>query len=85
MNQGREVEAKQSLHKALEADSQFVPAYEEMAEIAASRKEWKDLAEVTDQVVRLNPVSYPRYWFLNSAANYNLRNYDVAQKARSAD
>jgi tetratricopeptide (TPR) repeat protein len=81
MNQGREVEAKQSLHKALEADSQFLPAYEEMAEIAASRKEWKDLAEVTDQVVRLNPVSYPRYWFLNSAANYNLRNYDLAQKS----
>ena len=81
INQGREAEAKQSLQKALEADSQFVPAYEEMAEIAASRKQWQDLAEVTDQVVRLNPVGFPRYWFLNAAANYNLRNYDLAQKS----
>jgi tetratricopeptide (TPR) repeat protein len=81
MNQGREAEAKQSLRKALEADSQFVPAYEEMAEIAASRKQWQELAEVTDQVVRLNPVGFPRYWFLNSAANYNLHNYDLAQKS----
>src|SRR6266576_1306700 len=47
INQGREVEAKQSLHKALEADSQFVPAYEEMAEIAASRKQWKTTIYVT--------------------------------------
>jgi tetratricopeptide (TPR) repeat protein len=81
MNQGREADAKQSLQKALQADSQFVPAYEVMAEIAASRKQWKDLAEVTDQLVRLNPVSLPRYWFLNSAANYNLHNYDYAQKS----
>ncbi len=38
MNQGREAEAKQALHKAMEADSQFMPAYEEMAEITASRE-----------------------------------------------
>jgi len=81
INQGKEAEAKQSLHKAVEADSQFVPAYEEMAEIAASRKQWKDLAEVTEQVVRMNPVGFPRYWFLNAAANYNLHNYDLAQKS----
>jgi tetratricopeptide (TPR) repeat protein len=81
INQGREVEANQSLQKAVQADSQFVPAYEEMAEIAASRKQWKDLVEVTDQVVRLNPVGFPRYWFLNAAANYNLHNYDLAQKS----
>jgi len=81
MNQDREADAKQSLRKAVEADSQFIPAYQEMAEIAASRKEWQELAEVTEQVLRLNPVNYPRYWFLNSAANYNLKNYDVAQKS----
>ncbi len=26
-------------------------------------------------------MSYPRYWFLNAAANYNLHNYDAAQKS----
>ncbi len=81
MNQGREPDAKQSLRKAVEADSQFVPAYEVMAEIAASRKEWKELVQVTEQVLRLNPVGFPRYWFLNSAANYNLHNYDAALKS----
>jgi tetratricopeptide (TPR) repeat protein len=81
INQGREDNAKQSLRKAVEADSQFVPAYEVLAEIAASRKEWKELVEVTEQVLRLNPVSFPRYWFLNSAANYNLHNYDAALKS----
>jgi len=81
MNQDREADAQQSLRKAVEADSQFIPAYQEMAEIAASRKQWQELADVTEQVLRLNPVNYPRYWFLNSAANYNLKNYDAAQKS----
>jgi tetratricopeptide (TPR) repeat protein len=81
MNQGRESEAKQSLQKAVDADSQFVPAYQVMAEIAANGKQWNELADLTEKVVRMNPVNFPRYWFLNSAANYNLRNYDAAQKS----
>lgn len=81
LQQGHEEEAKQSLEKALAADSRFLPAYEQMALIAANHKQWKDLADLSDRMLRLNPINFPKYWFLNAVANYQLQNLDVAQKS----
>ena len=74
-------DAKKSLQKALEADSHFLPAYQELAQIAAKEQRWKDLAEYTDQLLRLNPVNFPQYWLLNAAAYYYLHSPDAALKA----
>jgi tetratricopeptide (TPR) repeat protein len=65
----------------LAADSRFLPAYEQMALIAANHKQWKDLADLSDRMLRLNPINFPKYWFLNAVANYQLQNLDVAQKS----
>ena len=74
-------DAKQSFQKALEADAKFVPPYQEMIRIAITEKNWQDLSSRTEQILNLDPVSYPQYWFLHSAANYNQRKYDVALKS----
>jgi len=76
-------DAKKSLQKALDADSRFLPAYQQLAEIATKNQQWKELADITDQMLRLNPVNFPQYWFLNAAANFYLQNLDVAQKSAS--
>ena len=81
LQQGHEEEAKQSLKQALAADSRFLLAYEKMALIAANHQQWKDLADLSDQMLRLNPINFPQYWFLNAVANYQLQNFDVAQKS----
>jgi tetratricopeptide (TPR) repeat protein len=74
-------DAKKSLQRALDADSRFLPAYQQLAEIATKNQQWKELAEVTDQMLRLNPVNFPQYWFLNAAANFYLQNFETAQKS----
>jgi tetratricopeptide (TPR) repeat protein len=74
-------DAKKSQRKALEADSRFLPAFQQLAEIATKNQQWKELAEITEQMLRLNPVNFPQYWFLNAAANFYLQNFDVAQKS----
>jgi len=76
-----EEDAKKSLNKALEADSRFLPAYQQLAEIATKNKQWKELVDITDQMLRLNPVNFPQYWFLNAAANFYLQNLEAAQKS----
>ena len=81
LKQDRVDEAKQSFQKALEADAKFVPPYQEMIRIAVTEKNWQDLSSRTEQILKLDPVSYPQYWFLHSAANYNQRKYDVALKS----
>jgi len=76
-----EDDAKKSLQQALAADSRFLPAYQQLAEIATKNQQWKELAEITDQMLRLNPVNFPQYWFLNAAANFYLQNLEAAQKS----
>jgi tetratricopeptide (TPR) repeat protein len=76
-----DAETKQSLQKALEADARFLPAYQELAEIAAKQQQWKELAEISDKLLQLNPVNFPQYWLWNAAANFYLSNLDAAQKS----
>lgn len=81
MKQDHVDDAQLSLQKAVAADSRFLPPYYLLIAIAATRGKWQDLADNTGQVLSLDPVSFPQYWFLNSAANYNLRKLDLAEKS----
>jgi tetratricopeptide (TPR) repeat protein len=81
LNQERKNEAKAAFQKAIATDPKFVPPYQGLIEIAMKDRNWKDLAESTERVLQLDPVSFPAYWFYNSAANYNQRKYDVALKS----
>lgn len=81
LNQDRKSEAKAAFQKAVAADPKFLPPYHGLIEIALKEKNWKDLADSTEQVLQLDPVSFPAYWFYNSAANYNQRKYDIALKS----
>ena len=80
--------ARQSFHQALTADSKFISPYQELANLAAREKQWQELLETTDQLLRLNPVNFPQYWMLNAAANkargQHLMNPVSAGRARYA-
>jgi len=72
-------DAERSLQEAVSHDAGFLPAYAELARIAAIQRQWKELADVTARVVQTAPDASPEFWFLNSAANYNLGNIRDAQ------
>ena len=72
MKQNDFQEAEQSLQQAVTHDSEYLPAYAELARIAAAQKQWKQLSDVTSRLIQSAPDSSPEFWFLNSAANYNL-------------
>jgi tetratricopeptide (TPR) repeat protein len=72
-------EAEHSLQEAVSHDSGLLPAYAELARVAAVQKQWKELADVTARVLQTAPDSSPEFWFLNSAANYNLGKVRDAQ------
>lgn len=73
--------AKKSFAQAILADSKYISPHEELAQLALKDKQWKDLAQVTDQLVTLNPLSFPQYWYYNSLANYFLNSFDKAEKS----
>lgn len=74
-------DARKSYHAAVEADRKYVNPYLQLSLMAAREPNWQDLLENSSKVVKLDPVDYPHIWFLNSVANYNLKNYEDAEKA----
>jgi len=81
LQQNDAVAAKASFQHAIEADSKFISPYEQLADIALKEKAWKDLDSATEQLVKLNPLSFPQYWYYNAIANYFLQSFDKAEKS----
>jgi tetratricopeptide (TPR) repeat protein len=53
----------------------------DFAVVAAQQQNWQAVAEMTDTLVQRFPDSSPVYWFLNSAAYYNLGKMKEAQSS----
>lgn len=73
--------ARESLQKSVAADPQFVSPHQLLAALEFQQRQWQQAADESGAVLRLNPISFPQDWFYNSAANYYLGHYDVAEKS----
>ena len=73
--------AKNAYSKALAADAKFVSPYLQLADMAAREGKWQEVADTTERVVKLNPMSFPVAHFYNAVANYNLKNLDAAENS----
>lgn len=74
-------DARKSFEAAMKAEPKFIDPYLFLALTQATAKEWKELAQTTDTVLRLDPYDYPQAYFLNAVAYYYLRNLDAAEKS----
>lgn len=74
-------DAQQSFITATTQDSRFLPAYVELAHLEAAQKQWKAMARTTANIVELAPDSSAALWFLDSAANFNLQNFQRAESS----
>jgi tetratricopeptide (TPR) repeat protein len=74
-------QARQSFDKALEADPKFMKPYLQVAVLQMQAQKWQELADLTEKTVKLDPFDYPQAFFFNSVANFNLKNYEAAEKS----
>jgi len=78
-------EGRQSFEAAAKAEPRWPEPLLELALLDLRAGNWKVLADVTDQVLRLNSFDYPGMFFFNALANFNLGRMEAAEKsARSA-
>jgi tetratricopeptide (TPR) repeat protein len=83
--QGETAPGKEALVKSLGVDAKLVEPYVELGEQSAREQAWADAAKYMDRALQLDPVDFPRLWFEDAVANYNLQNFDRAEKnAREA-
>lgn len=73
--------AKKSYANALAADAKYVNPYNQLASIAIRERKWQEVKDSTDRLLSLDPMNFPEAWFYNAVANYNLKNYDAAEKS----
>ncbi|MEO8371346.1 MAG: tetratricopeptide repeat protein [Candidatus Solibacter sp.] len=73
--------ARKYFNLSIENDPKFVKPYYQIAILELQASKWKGLAEVTEKLVKLDPFDYPQAFFFNSVANYNLQNFDEAEKS----
>jgi Flp pilus assembly protein TadD len=74
-------EARQCYNKALELDSHFILPYIQLAHLAIQQNDWKTVVSLTDRALALNPFEYPAIHFFNAVANYNLQNFEAAERS----
>ena len=73
--------ARKSYAQSLAADSKFVSPYDRLAEMAAKEQKWQEVVDDTTRLLRLNPVDFPRAWYSNAFANFQLHNMEAAEKS----
>ena len=76
--------AIRSFRRALASDPKQICPYLPLAMLEHGAKDWPALLEVTDRMLRLDPIDYPLAHLLNAVAHYNLGDYDEAAKAARA-
>jgi len=73
--------ARSSFEQSIASDSKYANPYRGLAELDTQQKQWEPLVKVTDQLLALNPVSFPDAWLRNALGNYYLRNFAAAEKS----
>jgi tetratricopeptide (TPR) repeat protein len=73
--------ARNSFGQAIGADPKLVTPYVELAILDARDGKWKETADSTGKAIRLDPVDFPVAFYYDAVANYNLQNFDAAEKS----
>jgi tetratricopeptide (TPR) repeat protein len=76
--------ARVALQKAIESDPKLVAPYVELGLLAAKDANWQESGRYLDRAVELDPVDFPQAWYADAVANYNLKQYDAAEKGARA-
>jgi len=78
--QQRNGDAREALQKAIALDEKYVNPYVQLGWIESTEQKWQAAADVTEQALALDPITNLDAYFLNAVSNYNLRNYEMAEK-----
>jgi tetratricopeptide (TPR) repeat protein len=74
-------DARDAYEKALAADTNYVKPYVALARMACKEQRWKEVAEITDHALSLDPLDFPEAYYLNSMAHFSLKELDTAEKS----
>jgi hypothetical protein len=81
LRQNNPTQARHSFEQSVIADPKYVNPYRSLADLDTREQQWQPLIAVTNQLLALNPVSFPDAWMRNALAYYYLRDFASAEKS----
>jgi tetratricopeptide (TPR) repeat protein len=82
--QGRNDEARKAWQAAVAADNKYVSPCEALAGLAVQQQKWQEAVDYSKQAIELNPVEFPGAFWYNAFANYQLKQFEPAEKSARA-
>ena len=73
--------ARNSFNQAIAADPKLATPYVNLAIMDAREAKWKEVSDSTSKAIRLDPVDFPVAFYFDALANYNLQNFEAAEKS----
>ena len=73
-------EAQKAYEQAVAADSKFIPPYEHLAAFAMKSAQWQKVADVSGQILKLDPFTSINAYYMSSLANFQLGHFDIAEQ-----
>ena len=80
-HQSKSKEARDAWERAVTADPKYLRPYLQLARLGLEEHRMEDAANIADRALAMNPVEFPAIYFYDAAANYNLKRFDVCEKA----
>lgn len=77
--QERDKEAYDVYHQAIEADRLYVKPYLRLAQLALARQQWRDAADLSGEVLTLDPITLVGGYYVNAVAHLNLSELEIAE------
>lgn len=63
----------------MSADVTFISPYLELTELALREKQWQEVVDTTEALLKLNPIDFPQDWFSNAVGNFYLQRLNAAE------
>jgi tetratricopeptide (TPR) repeat protein len=74
-------DAQKSFASAVKAEPKFISPYLELSQLAFKARNWQELADVTERLLKLDAFDFPQEYYYNGLANYTLQRMEPAEKS----
>jgi tetratricopeptide (TPR) repeat protein len=74
-------QARNAYSKSIAADAEYLFPYERLYRLDVKESKWKEAAEASGKVLRLDPYEFPAAYYFNAVSNLNLENLDAAERS----
>jgi Tfp pilus assembly protein PilF len=76
---GDQAQAQHAFEQAVSADPKYLKPYLKLAAIYNQQKKWRELADTTAAVIKLDPVDFPAAYVFSGLSNLNLGDAKAAE------